>query len=74
MAFVTRFHIEDNAGRIWSGADCGFTRDECMWVQFPDEDEAEEIAASVGGSVERFERYSNRPDMYPGFRLNQAAE
>lgn len=61
MAFVTRFHIEDEQGRFWTGAD--FTRDETIAEEYRDREEAETDAAECGGTVEEFQRFAKYPDL-----------
>jgi hypothetical protein len=71
MAIITRFRIEDEAGRIMT-VHGEFSYDEdyqdAFAADFRTEEEAEECAIELVGSmrlltVERFQRWSQHPDI-----------
>jgi hypothetical protein len=61
MAFVTRYHITDDQGRMWNGEDFSWDRD--MADEYRELDEAEEDAAKLGGFVEEFTRANRFGDL-----------
>jgi hypothetical protein len=61
MAFVTRHRIEDQLGRVWTGAD--FSRDEDCAEEYRDLDEAEAEAVQLGGLVETYQRFAEHDDL-----------
>jgi len=60
---VTRYWVMDEAGLYFAGDD-EFTYEQDDALEFSDEGEAEEVAAAYHGStVERFQRWSQYPDV-----------
>lgn len=73
MAFVTRWTITDEVGRVLTPDEL-FSYDTDDAIEFRHEDEAWEAAALYrGATAERFERYSAFPDITAIIEAERAA-